>query len=104
VPDLQQLAREYLASDSPTAVHHFMESACLGRKQHPRGLAGFAKEWLGNSAHLWMWDEKAMAEALKQHGFKEIRRCSFGDAADPKFREVEEEARFAGCLAMECKK
>ena len=104
VPDLQQLAREYLAGDSPTAAQDFMESASLGRRQRPRGLAGFVRDWLGNSAHLWMWDEKAMAQALQQQGFTEIRRCSFGDAADPKFREVEEESRFAGCLAMECRK
>jgi predicted SAM-dependent methyltransferase len=104
VPDLQQLAHEYLSLDSSVAAHHFMESACLGRKQRLRSLAGFVKDWLGNSAHLWMWDEKSMAAALQQHGFTAIRRCSFGDSADPKFREVEEEDRFAGSLAMECKK
>ena len=104
VPDLRQLAQEYLVSDSSTAAHHFMESACLGRKQYPRSLTGFVKDWLGGSAHLWMWDERAMAEALQQHGFTGVRRCSFGDAADPKFREVEEAGRFAGCLAMECNK
>ncbi len=105
VPDLQQLVRAYLASmDSPGAAHRFMESAYLGRKQRPRGLLSLVKEWLGNSAHMWMWDEKTMAEALERHGFTSIRRCSFGDAADPKFREVEEEGRFVGGLGMECRK
>lgn len=104
VPDLQQLAREYLESNSPTSAHHFMESACLGRKHRPRGLAGFIKDWLGNSAHLCMWDEKAIAVALQQHGFSAIRRCTFGDGADRKFKDVEEEGRFTGCLAMECTK
>lgn len=104
VPDLEQLARDYLANSSNTPTHHFMESACLGRKLRPRGLKGFVKEWLGNSAHLWMWDEKTMTETLKQHGFTAIRRCSFGDAADPKFSKVENKERFDGCLALECRK
>lgn len=104
LPDLEQLAREYIASDSPAAAHHFMESACLGQTRRTRGLSGLLGSWLGNSAHLWMWDEKTMTEALRQHGFSAIRRCSFGDAADLKFREVEEEVRFTGCLAMECTK
>lgn len=104
VPDLEQLCRDYLADESSIAAHRFMESSYLGRKQRPRGIAGFIKDWLGNSAHLWMWDEKAMAEKLKEHGFTRIRRCSFGDAADPMFMEVDEKDRFEGCLAMECSK
>jgi predicted SAM-dependent methyltransferase len=104
LPDLRQIVCEYLASDSVAAAHRFMESASLGRKQRRRGPIGYIKEWLGNSAHLWMWDEKAITERLHQHGFKSIRRCSFGDSADLKFKEVEDEGRFAGCLAMESKK
>lgn len=104
VPDLKQLAAEYLASDAHGAAHQFMESTCLGRNHRPRSLAGFLKDWLGNSAHLWMWDEKAMTEALRNTGFSSIRRCCFGDAIDPKFAEVEDADRFAGCLAIECRK
>lgn len=104
VPDLEQLARNYLAAHSVDAAHHFMESACLGRRQRSRSLIGVLRGWLGSSAHLWMWDEKAMAAKLQEHGFKSIRRCSFGDSKDIKFREVEEQSRFEGCLAMQCSK
>jgi len=104
VPDLRQLALEYIEDSSTKAAHRFMESAGLGRTHRLRNLIGFAKDWIGNSAHLWMWDEKAMTEVLRQHGFIQIRRCSFGDAADQKFHEVEEQDRFDKCLAMECKK
>lgn len=102
VPDLEQLCRDYLSDSSSTAAHRFMEVSYLGRKQRPRGIIGLIKERLGNSAHLWMWDERSMVEKLKEHGFTQIRRCTFGDAADQKFREVEEKLRFDGCLAIQC--
>jgi predicted SAM-dependent methyltransferase len=104
VPDLEQIARDYLADSSTGAAHEFMNAARLGRKQRSRGMRGLVKDWLGNSTHLWMWDEKSMAERLKQHGFTAIRRCSFGDAQDPKFSLVEDEGRFRSCLAIECRK
>jgi hypothetical protein len=62
------------------------------------------KTWLANSAHLWMWDERSVGDKLREHGFREIRRPVFGHAEDKKFSAVEDEERFAGCLAMECRK
>jgi hypothetical protein len=104
VPDLEDLARAYLADGSTHAAAKFMEASCLGKKKRVRGMRGLVTEWLGNSAHLWMWDEKAMREQLGNHGFKDIRRAVFGDAEDNKFHEVEDVERFKGCLAMQCRK
>lgn len=104
VPDLEQLASSYLGNSSSDAANYFMEKAGLGRKTRPRGFVEFVKTWLGNSAHLWMWDERSMRQRLGRHGFQSIRRCSFGDAPDPEFHAVEDEDRFQNCLAMECKK
>ncbi len=104
VPDLAQLARDYLADGSAQAAPRFMEASGLGKNRRARGLRGLLSAWLGNSTHLWMWDEKAMTEQLKKHGFKNIRRAYFGDADDTKFNEVEEKGRFEGCLAMQCER
>jgi hypothetical protein len=104
VPDLEKLARDYLADASAQAAPRFMEASCLGRKKREHGLGGLLSAWLGNSAHLWMWDEKAMTDQLKKHGFTGMRRASFGDAADRHFDAVEDPGRFHGCLAMECRK
>lgn len=104
VPDLERLAGSYLADPSPAAASHFMEAACLGMKERPRGLMALAANWLGNSAHLWMWDEKGLSEQLQSHGFSDIRRAAFGDAEDRIFDDVEDRERFDGCLAMECRK
>jgi hypothetical protein len=104
VPDLRQLAAAYLADPSSDASDRFMRDTNLGREQRPRNLPAFLKSWLGNSPHLWMWDEHSMAAKLSEHGFSEIRRAQFNDAEDRRFNEVEDRERFDGCLAMQCRK
>jgi predicted SAM-dependent methyltransferase len=104
VPDLEFLARNYLAQVSETASLGFMEQSSLGQMKRPRGLYGFIKDWLGNSRHLWMWDQRSMMARLREHGFKDIRLAAFSDAEDPRFTEVEEKDRFAGSLALQCHK
>jgi hypothetical protein len=42
-----------------------------------------------------------MRRALIDAGFRQIRRAKFGDAADPAFREVEEQSRWDGALGVE---
>lgn len=104
VPDLRRAAADYLAHDDAEAAARFLDTVALGRRRQPRGLRARLTAWLGNSAHWWMWDEAAMTAALATHGFVAIRRCAFGDAADPRFADVEEESRFDGALAMEARK
>lgn len=104
LPDLKLLARDYVSSTDARASTKFIENTYLGVKSRPRGLGGFVRSWLGNSAHLWMWDERSLGQELLQHGFREIRRAAFGDAEDKKFNEVEDVGRFEGCLAMQCRK
>jgi len=104
LPDLERIARDYLADSSPEAAGHFMYASGLGREERSRGFGGLLKDWIGNSTHLWMWDEKSLAARLRQHGFVDIRRAAFGDSEDPRFAEVEEPSRFDGCLAIQCRK
>jgi len=97
VPDLKIRAQKYierLESGQAGANAWFMRAAHLGLENRPRGLAAFARRTFGRSAHLWMWDEKSLAAALDKTGFVNIRRCSFGDCQDEKFRLVEDAGRF----------
>jgi SAM-dependent methyltransferase len=97
VPDLECRARQYLSrleDGKPQASSWFMRAAGLGAEHRSRGAAALTRVALGNSAHLWMWDERSMAAALRQAGFVDIRRCRFNDCADPAFRDVEDAARF----------
>ena len=101
LPDMRQLAEAYLADSSEEAAHRFMRETFLGQEKRPRGMRGFVRQWLGNSAHLWMWDEASMSAKLREHGFVNVRRAQFRDSEDPKFAEVENPERFEGCLGMQ---
>lgn len=94
VPDLKARAERYLSSNGSDAAHRFMRETLLGKEMRPRTCAGRIRSMLGNSDHLWMWDEASMTDALTDAGFVGVRRCSFGDGADESFRDVESRGRF----------
>src|SRR5262249_37961921 len=73
LPDLEQIVRDYVADSSPSAAPNFMYASGLGREARSRGISGLVKEWIGNSAHLWMWDERSLAARLREHAFVDIR-------------------------------
>jgi hypothetical protein len=104
VPDLKTLAEKYLQSRDATAAEMFMRETCLGVENRPRGVKALLTSVLGNSAHLWMWDFKSLAQELNAVGFVGIRVCSFGDSSDPMFALVEDAERFVDALAVECRK
>jgi hypothetical protein len=102
LPDLEKHARDYLASGDTGASITFMQETYLGHLTRPRGLRALLRAFVGNSAHLWMWDYKAISRELAEAGFAEIRRAQFGDSAEARFREVEELGRWDGNLGVEC--
>ncbi len=104
VPDFEQLVANYLKQEEPDALSKFLTYTHLGRPEKPRGVAMILREFLGNSHHLWMWDFKGLAQELELAGFNNVRRCEFGDSADPVFQSVEHRGRFEGALAIECSK
>ena len=83
---------------------NLMEGTLLGVKQRPKNLRGVLFQWLRTSAHLWMWDYKALERELQEAGFVDIRRAQFGDSEDEHFKDVEAENRWLDCLGIECKK
>lgn len=106
VPDFATAIREYVASDAPDAAVTFLSSGTLlGTEVRPRGIMGRLRMLWGNSRHLWMWDERALAHELAQAGFVAIRRAAFGDATLPAFRDVEMADRWDPqcCVGMECR-
>ncbi|WP_162175594.1 class I SAM-dependent methyltransferase [Brevundimonas bacteroides] len=113
VPDLNARAIRYLEASRAgraDAADAFMTETMLGRRSRPRGPAGFIRAALGNSDHLWMYDEAAMSELLRNAGFTDIRRCDLGDAEESAFQRIELADRFRderiGCreVAMEARK
>lgn len=104
VPDLDALARAYVADASPDAGHRFLRATYLGKEQRSRGLLRFAYEYLRTSGHLWMWDYDSIGLELADAGFAEIRRAAHGDSPDPMFSLVEDAGRWQDCLGVECRR
>jgi predicted SAM-dependent methyltransferase len=104
VPDLEWAARDYIAgvdSGTPQANAMFLRSTYLGQEKRVRGTVGLLYELFKTSSHLWMWDAPSLKHVLTEHGFQNIRRCKFGDCADPMFNLVEDPGRFENAVAME---
>jgi hypothetical protein len=97
VPDLEWRARRYVASlaeGDARAASVFMKKCHLGREGNPKSLIAKLSLLFGSSAHLWMWDEFSMRDALVNAGFDHVRRCEIGDSGDPMFNLVEDQGRF----------
>jgi hypothetical protein len=81
-----------------------MEQTLLGIKVRPRRLKNFVTSFLGNSHHLWMWDQYSLEEELNKAGFASVRVCKYNDSADIVFAEVESEGRFINSICLEAVK
>lgn len=107
VPDLRIYAERFLAAseegDSSAAVR-FMENSGLGVRSRSRTPLGLARRVLGNSSHLWMWDQASLSSELEEAGFTGIRQAEFGDCDDPMFNMVEDPDRFVDAVAMEARR
>lgn len=108
VPDLETYARRYVAAlgteAAAEAAPRFMRESYLGRERRSGGVMGTLREWIGNSHHLWMWDEASLSAALARRGFTAIRRARFNDCEDPMFARVEAASRFEDACAIEARR
>jgi hypothetical protein len=107
VPDLEWAASEYirnLRAGNYEANAVFLQATLLGREKRVRGIRDLVYSWLRTSAHLWMWDGPSLAQALRDHGFRNVRQCQFGDCEDSMFALVEEEGRFEHAAAVEARR
>lgn len=107
LPDLEVAARRYVASldagDASASVLFMGDATLVGTVKRPRGLRERLVASLGNSPHLWMWDERSLTRELHEAGFSTVRRAAFGDATDRQFDAVEHPDRFRDALALECR-
>lgn len=118
VPDLEWAAKNYilrLEQEDHFASIDFCDSyTYFGEKEREKGLLGIFKNLLGTSKHRWMWDFLSLSHELEQIGFKNVRRCQFGDCKDNMFSLVEDKGRFiedfkigptlCRAVAIECSK
>ena len=106
VPDLEPMARRYLADlekGCPHAAVTFIQDLHLGRTKR-RSLIGAVRESLSGSMRATMWDYPSLEAELVENRFVSVRRAYFHDSEDPAFLEVEDEGRFLDACAAEARK
>lgn len=91
VPDLEYAMRVYQEARSKgeaDAASQFVIATGMGHHTRRRGFSAI-RNILGNSAHLWAWDEANMRSELEQAGFRDFKRMKYLDSGDPLFDCIE---------------
>jgi predicted SAM-dependent methyltransferase len=106
VPDLEQYVNSYIQQQKDSrlvaqAASNFIKSIGMGEQQNRSGLTQRLKTAFANHRHQWMWDEWSLSEAFQEHGFKNIRRCQYGDFSDSRFAEIEQQQSFVNAVGIE---
>lgn len=102
VPDLRTAVDRYANDKSNSAAIRFMTDTYLGTVERKRGIGGLVRSWLGNGAHLWMWDLQSLRRELATAGFTNIRAAIFGDSEEPLFAAVEDKERWEDAVGIQC--
>jgi predicted SAM-dependent methyltransferase len=96
VPDLERIAREYLADPNPQAAQTFLSRLSLNHSIqdviHP------------GSNHAQMFDGKALVHLLREAGFEQVALSCFGESAIPEIADIELEVRKRESLYVEARK
>jgi SAM-dependent methyltransferase len=96
VPDLELIAREYLADPSPLAAQNFLSRLSLHHSVHDVVHPG--------SNHSQMFDGKALVHLLREAGFAQAAVSEYKKSAIPEIDQIELEVRRAESLYVEaCK-
>jgi SAM-dependent methyltransferase len=109
VPNLRLDVEDYLSSyNSPSdggyASIDFFKSMHVGKLARAKSLVNFIEEYISNSQHLWMWDDKSLYMALKQAGFVDIKPFveGEGDPFDENIVLPEQPHQFERGIALQC--
>lgn len=105
VPNLKRRVEEYMKNQNADLL---IEHLGLGQKYENNDLISKLRNLFGNSRHKWMYDEMSMRNYLLETGFKNLRKCSYGDSGIEVFSELEEKHRFVDGdfteVAIQCTK
>jgi len=107
LPDLEFSIYQYIKDvkiKPESASGEFLNATMLGLKNRPKRLKDFIITFMGNSHHLWMWDQYALKNELEKAGFVKVRKCLYNDSKNRMFQLVEDKSRFINAIAFEAVK
>lgn len=99
MPDFDHYIDEYNESKD---LIKFYEQTDLGYVHRPSTIYGKLMFYLKNSRHQFVWNEQQIIDALKEIGFKDIRRAVYNDSKCTDFKAVERYNRWENMLGIEC--
>jgi len=91
VPSLEYALKVYYdaqAKGEADAASQFVIAIGMGQQRRRRGI-GALRNILGNSAHLWAWDEANMRKELEEAGFIDFKVVQYLTSGDPEFDRIE---------------
>jgi SAM-dependent methyltransferase len=96
VPDLELIAREYLADEKPLAAQTFLSRLSLNHS-----LQDFVHP---GSNHSQMFDARALVHMVRSAGFENVEVSSYRKSAIPEIEQIELEVRRDESLYVEARK
>ena len=96
VPDLELIAREYLADPSAEAAQTFLSRLSLNHSIHDVIHPG--------SNHSQMFDGKSLVHLVREAGFERVEVSSYRKSAIPEIDQIELEVRRGESLYVEARK
>jgi predicted SAM-dependent methyltransferase len=96
VPDLELIAREYLADDKPLAAQAFISRLSLNHSLQDFFHPG--------SNHSQMFDGRKLVHMLREAGFENVELSSYRKSAIPEIDQIELEVRRDESLYVEAQK
>ena len=91
VPSLESRIDEYNIDKD---ANKFLDSLGFFNKNDNKNILSKLRFFFGGSRHRWMYDKSSLQRELEIIGFKDIRKCEFGDSGLSIFTEVEDKDRF----------
>lgn len=91
VPSLEYALKVYYdaqAKGEADAASQFVIAIGMGHQRRRRGIDAL-RNILGNSAHLWAWDEANMRKELEDAGFVDFKVVQYLTSGDPEFDRIE---------------
>jgi predicted SAM-dependent methyltransferase len=105
-PDIERIARMYLADDETTQAHMERNRRAGYAVHYPVDLLTNTYTEAGHYLG-YLWDWTALSTELRAAGYTDVQRSETGDSADPLFRDLEARTaptEVAAALVVEARK
>jgi predicted SAM-dependent methyltransferase len=94
---------EQISSGGDASIK-FTKRNCIGKIKRSKNFIDICSEYFGNSAHLWLWDDKSLYKVLNDNGFGCVESFQMGEPYKnySLINLPERSHQFEGAVAFQC--